>query len=259
MNPANAWLLLTARTSGMDCGSSGWGSLKPADVALALGGLDRPRFLLGMAALAGDRDHMHELVTLVKLEIILPMAEYAGWTIKRGSEAYRRMAALAVFELLNNGRCFVCNGKGTYDPPPEPPVNEQDVAKMAEERRRYRQAMRRLRRLEWRAIMVNQELKQGRDPKKVKRLKRILRWINQFAQMTEMLGEASACVTCRGSGELKLDGTHRAWLTGFSPDHWWRTWASRYTPLQYELAGWQSDCLSHVKRKLRLHDEAVAA
>lgn len=261
MNPANAWLLLTARSPGVDISPSGFGSLKPSDVGLALQGLDRTRFLFGMAALAGDRNNLHELVTRFKLEVILPLAEESGWKIKSGSEAYRRLAALAVFEFLQGVRCFVCNGKGTYKPPPEPIRMEGDRERLAEERRQRTQALRRVNRLQWRAFTVSAEIRdraragEPNDPRRLKRLKRILRWVSELAQLTELMPEPAPCVTCRATGELLFTDWHRAWLTGFSPDHWYRTWATRYEPMLHILKGWESDCLTHVRE--RFHPQAA--
>lgn len=248
MNPANAWLLLSTPSPGVDVSPSGFGSLKPSDVAIALRSLDRPRFLLGMASLVGDRNNLHELVTSVKLEIILPMAEFGNWTIKRGSESYRRMAALAVFEFLQgqSKRCFVCHGLGRYRPP------SKALALADEERRRYVQAMRRLNRLQWRANELSKQLVAAPDAIKRKRLKRILRHAHELAQWTETTKQPEACVTCNGSGELVLEGWHRAWLMGFNPDHYYRVWQHRYEPLQPILMGWQSDCLTHVRERLHV-------
>lgn len=249
MNPANAWLLLTTRSPGVSTGSAGHGSLTRADVAYALQGLDRSSFLAGMAILVGDRDVYGELVRHLHQHII-GLAIENEWKAKRGAETYRRVAALAVFESMNGQRCFVCNGKGTYDPPP--PVDD------AKERADLVNALRRLRRLEWRAVFLERSIKaraarKGEpDPGELKELKRVLRTINQFAQLTEVLPSPSICVTCRGCGRLQLEGVHRAWLTGFSADHWRRVWADRYGPIQQEVEFWCSAALSHVRARLTL-------
>jgi hypothetical protein len=254
MNPANAWLLLTTRSKGVELLPTGWGALRPADVMLAMKGLERPKFLIGMAALAGDRDVFHELTAYVHL-FILDLAVVGEWKIKRGSEAYRRMAALVVFEILNGERCFVCHGKGTYNPPPESARSEVDDGKELESKKRLHQALRRVRRLEWRANLINEELRKGTsDPLearvKAKRLKKILRWINAYVQITEILPEPAECEVCKGSGRLKLEGWHRAWLAGFSEAHWYRIWAGRYEPVKVAVEGWISDCLTHVRERL---------
>lgn len=252
MNPANAWLLLTTRSPGVGFLPGGWGSIRPSDVALALQGLPRPQFLLGMACFAGDKDCMHELVTLVKLEIVLPAAELDNWKIKRGSETYRRLSALAVFECVNKDplaqgmRCFVCQGKGTYNP------TSSDPKETAEERNRLKRSLRRLKRLEWRAGLLTKEIASAgkdADRSKVKRLKTVLRWSRQLAQFTETLSTPARCISCRGTGRISLSAMHRAWLTGFSTDHWLRTWSARYEPIRYTLDGWLSDCLTQVRQK----------
>lgn len=251
MNPANAWLLLTTRSPGVDLSRAGYGSLNRADVAFALQGLERANFLAGMAMLAGDRDVYAELVRCLHQHIIGQAIEH-GWIARRGGETYRRVAALAVFEALQGQRCFVCNGKGTYDPPPE----VRPGADQVQERQNLDAAMRRLRRLEWRALFLERNIKRRQamkgaaDPDELRELKRVLRAINQFAQLTEVLPEPGICVTCTGTGRLRLQGVHRAWLAGFSADHWRRVWADRYDPLQHEVQFWCSAALSHVRTRL---------
>jgi hypothetical protein len=251
MNPANAWLLLTTRSRGVDTGRSGFGSLTRADVAHALQGLERANFLAGMAVLAGDREVYAELCRYLHQHII-GLAIEREWKSRRGFETYRRVAALAVFETLNGERCFVCRGKGVYDAPPERKAPAED----SQERQDLANAIRRLRRLEWRAVFLERNIQRRKiikgatDPAEVRELKRVLRTINQFAQLTELLPEAAACITCGGTGRLRLNSVHRAWLTGFSTDHWRRVWVDRYDPLQHEVQFWVSRALTHLSDRL---------
>lgn len=256
MNPANAWLLLTTRSPGVNFIPGGWGTVKPADVAAALGGLKRSRFLMGMGALAGDRSVLEDLVTYVNHELVMPAAEAGGWKIRRGSEAYRRLAALAVFELMNGDRCFVCNGVGEYAPPPVPKRRSVEAAiaeadlPPAPNQVSLRKLIRRHQRLRQLASVIVQEFQPTETTSKDKeRLKQLLKWVEDLAQRTAIDPKPGTCELCAGSGRIRFEGKHRAWLTGFSQDHWYRIWAARYSPVQCELQGWISDCLTHVRAR----------
>jgi hypothetical protein len=243
MNPANAWLLLTCRSRGVDFSPSGFGALKPADVALAMQGLPRERFLLGMAKLAGDLSVLRELESLIWVRVI-DMAASGAWQIRRGSQVCRRLAALALYESLNGERCIVCNGKGAHD---EPPIRTPWDVQSADARH-LAQSLRRLRRLEWRMHMLSAQSK-PRTPADIRRIKNVLRWIERLQMETDALPGPSACESCNGRGTRKVTDTHRAWLTGLSRSQWHRSWAARYEPLRLEVEGWVSDCLSHVRRR----------
>src|SRR5688572_11955235 len=93
MNPTNAWLLLSARAPTFGSPPGGFGAVTPADVALSLQGLPREKFLLGMAVLAGDATHLRELWTHAHIWVV-DTAERFDWECKRGSEAWRALAAL---------------------------------------------------------------------------------------------------------------------------------------------------------------------
>ena len=256
MNPLNAWTLLTTRSIGIGFEPSGFGSMKPSDVALALRGLERSRFLLGMAALCGDQAVLGELIVCVRELVVVPAGEFGEWAVDNRARAYSRVSQLLVFEAVNRDtmdrgvRCFVCNGKGSYVPP-------LDIHRLTpEEKRRQarradvRQVRRRLRLLKAGVRRLAEELKQGGkrpDRAKTKRFQRLLRWTRQLEQMAGVSQLPGECVTCRGTGAVKLNGTHRAWLSGFEYKAWSESWSRRYDPLQHEVDGWLSDCLTHVR------------
>jgi hypothetical protein len=249
VNPANAWLLLTTRSSGVNLSPSGFGALRPADVALALKGLERERFLLGMAVLTGDRTVLPELIALVHITIV-DLAIGGEWKeARRGSQIYRRMAAVALLELLSGDRCVMCNGKGFYD-------TETRLTLATADRANPRRKLRRLQRLEWKAnelaemIRKRHANKQGADPSLTRRLKRALRWIAVLLKETDFSGPQTQCRTCGGSGRQKMDDAQRAWAAGLPQDQWAASWANRYDFVLIELQGWVSDCLTHVRTRL---------
>jgi hypothetical protein len=264
MNPLNAWTLLTTRSIGIGFEPSGWGSMKPSDVALALRGLERPRFLLGMAALCGDRAGLPELVVCVREHVVEPAGDFCEWmkdnTRSVRTRTYNRVSELLVFEAVNRDqldrgiRCFVCSGKGVYAPP-------DDIFKLTTEQKQerarradVRQVRARLRALKRRAAQLALELKDAgkrADKVKTKRFQRVLRWSNQLSQMAGVSQYPGQCITCRGTGAVRLNGVHRAWLSGFEYHEWAKDWARRYDPLQHEVDGWLSDCLTHVRESFQ--------
>lgn len=267
MNPANAWLLLTTRSTGVGFTPGGWGSIRPSDVARSLAGLDRPRFLLGMAVLAGDRDGMEDLVAHLQQQVVEPAAEFGEWRVKDPEDGgihfapYRRLATLLLFEAINQDdqkrgiRCFVCSGKGFY----YPVTSQQDtVREMEQERERVRRASSQLKQMQWGAARLAREIKQAggvkkADKIKVRKLNRQLRRIGLLSQMASVSQVASPCQLCRRTGVITIRENHRAWLTGFSYDHWLTVWAKRYAPLHLEVNGWVSDCLTHVREAFTGH------
>lgn len=115
MNPSEAWNLLTVRSISMgERQSSDHEALRSADVASLLAGLDSEAFLMGMAAECGDFD------SLRKIELILwtranTIADREGWDPPRGAFTVRRMVALALYEAVDDKRCYVCNGSGSME------------------------------------------------------------------------------------------------------------------------------------------------
>lgn len=109
MNPSEAWALLTLRSKHFARTPGGHGSTTTADVAALLGGLDREPFLMGMAADLGDFGALQQ-IELVLWERARYICERENWDPPRGEFTVRRMAAVALYEAINDPRCYVCNG-----------------------------------------------------------------------------------------------------------------------------------------------------
>lgn len=109
MNPSEAWALLTIRSKSFDRQPGGYGSITTADVAALLGGLEGEPFLMGMAADCGDLNALRE-VELILWTRASAISEREGWEPPQGQFTVRRMAALAIYEAIDDRRCYACNG-----------------------------------------------------------------------------------------------------------------------------------------------------
>lgn len=109
MNPSEAWTLLTIRSMAFAPSSKGHGAITTADIAALLAGLDREPFLMGMAADLGDYDALRQ-IELVLWERARHIGERENWDPPQGHFTVRRMAAVALYEAINDTRCYVCNG-----------------------------------------------------------------------------------------------------------------------------------------------------
>lgn len=113
MNPSQAWSLLTARSSSPDMQVRGFGSLTASEVMAMLGGLHERSMTLAMGY------HFFDARALYRAERILwdftcELADLADppWDLDRGQQQCRRLAGLALFEVMELRLCFECNGKG---------------------------------------------------------------------------------------------------------------------------------------------------
>lgn len=113
MNPTTAWSLLTARTASPDLQPRGYGSLTAADVRGMLSGLDERSMMLAMGY------HFFDAQALYRAERILwdftcELADLSDppWDLDRGQQQCRRIAGLALFEVMEIRLCIECNGKG---------------------------------------------------------------------------------------------------------------------------------------------------
>lgn len=111
MNPSEAWALLTIRSKAFAMSSKGHGAVTSADIAGLLGGLDREPFLMGMASELGDLGALKQ-IELVLWERSRQMSDRGNWDPPRGEFTVRRMAAVALYEAIDDPRCYVCNGSG---------------------------------------------------------------------------------------------------------------------------------------------------
>lgn len=255
MNPARAWLLLTTRSTGVELTPGGFGSIKPADVALALKGLSRERFLLGMAALAGDRDVLADLHAYVTIDVIV-RAERERWETDRGGQVCRSLAGLALFETLNGTRCHVCSGRGTVDPeylrlrdlPADQRLREQHLARVEDQiaTEQLREARRQRSRIERRIRSANRK----GTSEEARELRELSARIEALEAETAALRESVPCRTCKGTGRHTLTAAERARIVHCSRSSWYRHWDERYARVHAELEGWVSDCLRHVRRRM---------
>lgn len=109
MNPSEAWVLLTIRSKHFGRVPGGHGVMTVSDVAALLAGLDTEPFQMGMAADCGDLGALKQIELLLwqRANII---AERENWDPPRGEFTVRRMAAVALYEAIDDRRCYVCNG-----------------------------------------------------------------------------------------------------------------------------------------------------
>ena len=255
MNPARAWLLLTTRSTGVELTPGGFGSLKPADVALALQGLERLRFLLGMAALAADRDVLGELHAHLTIEVVI-RAEAERWECERGAQTCRSLAALAMFELLNGTRCYVCSGRGVIDPEY---LRLRDLSEherrqaLGDARSQDQRMLHELREKRYARARMERGIRQAErkaTSAEVRELRALGAAIDELEQATSALRESAPCRTCRGDGIHVMTAAERARMVECSRASWYRHWDERYTRLAIDLQGWLSDCLRHVRRRM---------
>lgn len=252
-------MLLTSRSPGVDVMPRGFGALTPADVASALQDLERPRFLMGMAAFAGDLSVRSELVGHVETFLRSQAARHR-WR-KYTAGLGRRIAVLALYELLGAGRCYGCGGHGRVYPDLE--IRRQAhrlapgalAAHEAEQRKaaarldeQLRQARGALREHEAATALLMAPNRAAR-----KRTAALAAHIERLMHQARSIGGARTCELCEGSGRLKLTGLHRAELIGITEHRFWKTWEPRYDELRNVLAWWLDDCLEHVIRRLKKH------
>jgi hypothetical protein len=109
LNPSEAWTLLTLRSKHFARTPGGHGGSSTSDIAALLAGLDHEPFLMGMAADLGDFGALRQ-IELVLWERARQIGERENWDPPRGEFTVRRMAAVALYEAINDPRCYVCNG-----------------------------------------------------------------------------------------------------------------------------------------------------
>lgn len=253
----SAWTMLITRSPGVDLSPSGYGSLKPTDIAAALQGLERPQFLMGMAAIAGDLSTLHELADHVE-RIVVRWAVRHNWGAKVPA-TYRKLAELALFELLGGKRCIVCHGSQWFVP------DLDDRSELARKGRRYlsehvQEQIKAAIRIRDQAVALRRKLRKEQRaaesqleiPRKTrKHLADLQREVQALERSARAIGGARKCEECAGTGRLKLEDRHRAMVVGLSTDHWWHVWSHRHWKLMNLLNWWIEDCLEHVAKRLR--------
>lgn len=114
---------LIARTAG----KSNWkiehtasfGALTIQDIAHALSGLKRGPYLLAMAKYADDFSGLQELEYLA-WDAAITLAIKGGWKTETGRELFRKMAGIALTEVIHEHKlyaCPTCGGRGSFIAP----------------------------------------------------------------------------------------------------------------------------------------------
>lgn len=127
----HAWAMLTARAQQYEVGSGSFGSLKPADVAAMLAGLDERPFAAGMLCGAGDWMSLPRVASFLYYDTV-DLACELEWDLPRGVGQLKSLVYLALIEATgpsvvcaacNDGRkltviagksvaCKLCEGRG---------------------------------------------------------------------------------------------------------------------------------------------------
>ncbi len=111
MNPSPAWLLLSARSAQLQKTQGGHERLTKDDVCSMLSGLDIDCMKMGMASECGDAKALRDL-ELKLWQITYHMAIREKWKLPKGEFVTRRMAGLALYEVIGPLLCLECNGMG---------------------------------------------------------------------------------------------------------------------------------------------------
>jgi hypothetical protein len=204
-----------------------------------------------MASLSGDTGVTQELTSYVHIEIVVDLANELNWQSERGDQMWRRLAALAVFELLNGERCLICNGKGS--------IGREQLQKRTREttesaRGKLIEALHRLRRAQWLLSSREQDIENmaefGYIPTDsyLHSLRRVRHAVERIEREMAATTGMVTCHPCRGTGKLKILEMQRAWAVGVSRKSWYSLWMGRYAVVRGELDGWRSTCLTHVRR-----------
>jgi hypothetical protein len=99
-----------AKTCRLDGAGGSRDALRPEDVALALAGLSNKVFLFGLWTIVNDQQVQPEVVYHAHLEVV-DLAIAKGWRAPPGSEIWRKMAILALCEVVGVD-CGACGKRG---------------------------------------------------------------------------------------------------------------------------------------------------
>ena len=104
---AESLVLLCPKTNCFDPrGRGGMGALRPEDIAGALGGLSDRVFLFGLYTVVSDQSVQPQVVYYAHLEVV-DLAIARGWRAPAGSMVWRKMALLALCEVIGVD-CATC-------------------------------------------------------------------------------------------------------------------------------------------------------
>lgn len=105
---------LNPKTAKMDGVGGGNSDLTTSDISACLSGADKTGCYALMVKVCGDRSVQKPLFYRI-YNIVVTMATKHGWKSPRGADRLRSLTQLAVFELVNDEVCEICDGSG-YDP-----------------------------------------------------------------------------------------------------------------------------------------------
>lgn len=113
MNPSVAWSILTARSPALPRMPRGHGGLAREDVAVMLADCAPEAFLMGMAYECNDHQSLLDL-ELRLWQLVMHRSKQERWRCPSQPFLCRRLAGLALFEVMHPRICLLCNGKGTF-------------------------------------------------------------------------------------------------------------------------------------------------
>lgn len=111
MDPRRALSRMTAKSASLERSTGGTPEVTASDVAAACAGLRTNEWLLVCAKWVEPDGVMDRLFYELYLDVI-EMATREQWRVPRGREHLRRMAALAILEVLQPATCRRCAGTG---------------------------------------------------------------------------------------------------------------------------------------------------
>ena len=278
MNPSRAWTMLSARSRGFTMrGTGGGDGMKWQDVADLLAGMKRGPFLTGLAYYAGDWSSVPDLER--HLTVWVTDLHAAGnWRMpERGDWISRRLAAVAIYELLQPDLCEVCHGRKVA---PKCRAVEVVARKPAEQRARFVAEERAP--ISVPALYPPPRHSTGYQclglaplntlPARPRRVlldrARLRRWVKG----REAKGERVYCIArhwvelrcswCHGSGKSHMSQRIRAQLAGLPLSTWQRHWQRPYSSVYSLLDGWRRQAnreLGDTLRWIREEETGTAA
>lgn len=87
-------------------GRGGMGALRPEDIAIACAGLSERVFLFGLYTVVNDQSVQPQVIYYAHLEVV-DLAIERGWKAPKGSMVWRKMALLALIEVIGVD-CRMC-------------------------------------------------------------------------------------------------------------------------------------------------------
>lgn len=115
MMSAETLVLLCPKTACLDTVTS-YGARRPEDIAMALAGLSERVFLFGLYTVVNDRSVQQQVVYYAHLEVV-DLAVARRWSAPKGSMVWRKMAILALCEIIGVDCSRGCRRRGDIGEP----------------------------------------------------------------------------------------------------------------------------------------------